>query len=147
MRRVSIIRSGTKKRIEEILRDYPKMDRYIHDRREELMFPTKSEDDNVGGGKSSKISKPQEQMLITIDEDKQLKALEREQEAVAISLADSDADTNVIAEELYFKKHPKYQMDGLIEDKLIYCRRTQAFQKKSKLIRRIAKEMGLYDPY
>ena len=144
---MSNIRSGTKKRIEEILQDYPNLEKYIRDRREELMFPTKSEDDNVGGGKSSKISKPQEQMLITIDEDKQLKALEREQEAVAISLADSDADTNVIAEELYFKKHPKYQMDGLIEDKLIYCGRTQAFQKKSKLIRRIAKEMGLYDPY
>lgn len=144
---MSIIRSGTKKRIEEILRDYPKMDKYINDRRQELMYPIKPDDENVGGGKSSKISKPQEQMLITIDEDKQLKALEREQEAVAISLADSDTDTNVIAEELYFKEHPKYQMDGLIEDKLIYCRRTQAFQKKSKLIRRIAKEMGLYDPY
>lgn len=147
MGRMSIIRAGTKKRIEEILRDYPKMDKYINDRRQELMYPIKPDDENVGGGKSSKVSRPQEQMIITIDEDKELKALEREKKAVAISLADSDADTNVIAEELYFKKHPKYQMDGLIEDKLIYCRRTQAFQKKSKLIRRIAKEMGLYDPY
>ena len=147
MGRVSVIRAGTKKRIEEILRDYPKMDRYIHDRREELMYPIQDDDENVGGGKSSKVSRPQEQLLITIDEDKQLKALEREREAVKISLADSDVDTNVIAEELYFKEHPKYQMDGLIEDGLIYCRRTQAFEKKSKLIRRIAKEMGLYDPY
>lgn len=144
---MSIIRPGTKKRIEEILRDYPKMDRYIHDRREELMFPIKSEDDNVGGGKSSKISKPQEQMLITIDEDKQLKALEREQRAVKTCLDESDTDTNIIARELYFREYPKYQMDGLIEDGLIYCGHTQAFQKKSKLIRNIAKEMGLYDPY
>lgn len=147
MGRVSTIRSGTKKRIEEILRDYPKMDRYIHDRREELMFPTKSEDENVGGGKSSKVSRPQEQMIITIDEDKELKALEHEKKAVEASLLDSDTDTNIIARELYFKEHPKYQMDGLIEDGLIYCGHTQAFQKKAKLIRRIAKEMGLYDPY
>ncbi|WP_334352197.1 transcriptional regulator [Companilactobacillus sp. HBUAS56257] len=144
---MSIIRPGTKKRVEEILRDYPKMDKYINDRRQELMYPIKPDDENVGGGKSSKVSRPQEQMIITIDEDKELKALEREKKAVEASLLDSDTDTNIIARELYFKEHPKYQMDGLIEDKLIYCRRTQAFQKKSKLIRRIAKEMGLYDPY
>ena len=142
-----IIRSGTKKRIEEILHDYPNMDRYINERRKALMYPTKDDDENVGGGKSSKVSRPQEQMVITIDEDKQLKALEREKRAVEISLLDSDTDTNIIAREIYFKNRPTLKIDGLIDNKLIYCGRTQAFQKKAKLIRRIAKEMGLYDPY
>ncbi|PMD71491.1 transcriptional regulator [Companilactobacillus nuruki] len=144
---MNIIRSGTKKRIEEILKDYPNMNRYIHERKQSLMYPTQEPDENVGGGKSSKVSRPQERMIITIDEDKQLKALEREQMAVKKSLDESDTDTNIIARELYFKEHPKYQMDGLIEDGLIYCGHTQAFQKKAKLIRKIAKEMGLYDPY
>lgn len=111
------------------------------------MYPTKPEDENVGGGKSSKVSRPQETMIISIDEDMELKALEREKKAVEESLLESDYDTNIIARELYFKSHPKYQMDGLIEDKLIYCGHTQAFQKKAKLIKRIAKEMGLFDPY
>lgn len=144
---MNVIRSGTKKRIEEILHDYPKMDKYINERRQALMYPTPEPDENVGGGKSSKVSRPQEHMIITIDEDMQLKALEREKRAVETALLDSDTDTNIIARELYFREHPKYQMDGLIEDKLIYCGHTQAFQKKAKLIRRIAKEMGLYDPY
>jgi len=144
---VRIIRSGTKKRIEEILHDYPNMDRYINERRKALMYPTKDDDENVGGGKSSKVSRPQEQMVITIDEDKQLKALEREKRAVEVSLLDSDTDTNIIAREIYFKNRPTLKIDGLIDNKLIYCGHTQAFQKKAKLIRRIAKEMGLYDPY
>lgn len=142
-----IIRRGTKKRIEEILRDYPNMDRYINERRQALMYPTQQTDDNVGGGKSSKISKPQEQMIITIDEDKQLKALERERAAVTKVLKDSDTDTNIIVRELYFKKHPTYTINGLSDDHVIYCGHTQAFQKKAKLIGRIAKEVGLYDPY
>ena len=144
---MSNIRRGTKKRIEEILRDYPKMDRYISERRQALMYPTQDTDENVGGGKSSKISKPQEQMVITIDEDKQLKALEREKKAVFDVLCDSDTDTNIIARELYFKEHPTYTINGLSDDHIIYCGHTQAFQKKAKLIRNIAKEIGLYDPY
>ena len=142
-----IIRRGTKKRIEEILRDYPNMDRYINERRQALMYPTQDTDENVGGGKSSIVSRPQERMIITIDEDKQLKALEHEKEAVFNALANSDEDTNVIANELYFKKQPTYTINGLSDDHVIHCGHTQAFQKKAKLIGRIAKEIGLYDPY
>jgi len=111
------------------------------------MYPTQDTDENVGGGKSSIVSRPQERMIITIDEDKQLKALEHEKEAVFNALANSDEDTNVIANELYFKKHPTYTITGLTDDHIIYCGHTQAFQKKAKLIANVAKEIGLYDPY
>lgn len=147
MGRVSNIRSGTKKRIEEILRDYPNLEKYIRDRRKELMYPIQDDDENVGGGKSSKVSRPQEQMIITIDEDLRLKALEREKRAVEKVLLGSDSETYMIADRLYFHNSNNDSLDNLINKHEVLCGHTQAFQRRTKLINGIAKELGLYDPY
>ena len=144
---MNIIRSGTKKRIEEILHDYPNLEKYIRDRRKELMYPIQDDDENVGGGKSSKVSRPQEQMIITIDEDLRLKALEREKRAVEKVLLGSDSETYMIADRLYFHNSNNDSLDNLINKHEILCGHTQAFQRRTKLINEIAKELGLYDPY
>lgn len=144
---MSNIRSGTKKRIEEILRDYPNLDRYIAQRTEELRYPHREHDENVGGGKSSKISKPQEQMVITIEADKRLAMLEKEQRAIKKCLDNTDGDTRVIINELYFRKHPYYKVDGLILNNLITCSRAQAFRLKHEFLMDVANELELLDPY
>ncbi|KLD58813.1 transcriptional regulator, partial [Lactiplantibacillus plantarum] len=42
----------TIRKVEDILRDYPKIDKYIEKREQELRYPTVPRDDNVGGGKA-----------------------------------------------------------------------------------------------
>ncbi len=46
------MRLSTIRKVEDILRDYPKIDKYIEDREQELRYPVKPADDNVGGGKA-----------------------------------------------------------------------------------------------
>ena len=147
MGRVSIIRPGTRSRIEEVLRDYPKLDKYISDRNKELRHPYREPDENIGGGKSSKISKPQEQMLITIEADKRLSMLEQEKKAIDKCLITASDDTKTIISELYFREHPYYKIDGLIFSGMIHCSRAQAFRLKHEFLSNLASELGLLDPY
>jgi len=77
------VKQGTFKYIEQLLRDYPEMDNYIKQREEELIFPDElAIDQNIGGGRSSFISKPTERMAITITEDKRLQMLIRYKRAI-----------------------------------------------------------------
>lgn len=144
---MNTIRSGTRSRIEETLRDYPKLDKYISERYKELRHPYRESDENIGGGKSSKISKPQEQMIITIEADKRLTMLEREKEAIDKCLIVASDDTKTIISELYFREHPYYRIDGLILSGMIHCSRAQAFRLKHEFLNSLANELGLLDPY
>ena len=149
---MSIIRSNTKIRtdirirVEAILRDYPDLETYIKNRKQELMIPHREIDDNVGGGKSSKISKPQEQMIITIDADKRLKVLEREKAAVEKCFFESDTDTQIIIKELYFRRYPKYTTEGLSLNHVVNCSIRTIKRMKGAFLRRLASELDIYEP-
>lgn len=130
--------------IEEILRDYPNVDKYIEEREQELMYPMQETDENVGGGKGNKISKPQERMVITLESDRRLNQLKKQRDAVEECYINSDEDTQHIISELYFRKYPRYRMEGLIENNVVHCDRSTAFRLKAMFIANVARELKLY---
>ncbi|WP_275781959.1 transcriptional regulator [Latilactobacillus curvatus] len=138
------MRRSTFKCVEGILRDYPKIPDYIKQREQELMYPIQTSDENIGGGRSSTITKPQEQMIITLDEDRRLNALKRQRNLIDDTLDEFGNDTEVIINELYFKRRQEYTIEGLIEQRKIFVGRSKAFELKSKFIERLGSKLGLY---
>lgn len=133
------IRKHIKKAIEDILRDYNNFDKYIKEREEEIRYPILSVDENIGGGKTTNISKPQETTVITIEQDKRLQTLIAEREAIKRCFENANHDTQIIINELYFKKYPNYTINGLIFNKIIFCGKSKAHELKNNFI----KEVGI----
>lgn len=107
MKRSDTLKRGTFKHIEDILRDYPRIDSYLKQREEELLYPTKEQDDNIGGGKSSEIGKPTEQKGITLAEDMRLRELRKQKDAIERTLNKADFLTCRVIESYYMCKQPK----------------------------------------
>lgn len=140
------MKQSTIRKIEDILRDYPKMDKYIEQREQELRYPMKPADDNVGGGKTSlEHDVGMLNTLITIDDDKRINALKRQRMIIDDCLDEAGKDTTVIINELYFKKHQQYTIDGLIVNGLLQCSRRSAFRLKNEFISACATQLGLYE--
>lgn len=140
------MRLSTIRKVEDILRDYPKIDKYIEDREQELRYPVKPADDNVGGGKAQyKYGSQTLDILITIDDDRCINTLRGQQNVITDCLDDAGKDTEVIINELYFRKRPQYTIDGLIANHLINVSRRNAFRLKNSFIKECAKGFGLYD--
>nr|WP_247652415.1 transcriptional regulator [Lactiplantibacillus pentosus] len=141
-----VVKRTTIRKVEDILRDYPKIDKYIEKREQELRYPTVPRDDNVGGGKAQyKYGSQTLDTLITIDEDRRINALKRQRNVIDDCLDDAGKDTGVIINELYFCKRPQYTIDGLITSHLINVSRRNAFRLKNSFIKECAKGFGLYD--
>jgi len=140
------LKRSTIRKVEDILRDYPKIDKYIEEREQELRYPSTTGDENVGGGRAQyKYANQTLSTLITIDEDRRINALRRQREVIDDCLDGVGADTEVIVNELYFRKHQRYTIDGLITNHLLMCSRATAFRLKLQFISECAKGMGLYD--
>ncbi|WP_047999403.1 transcriptional regulator [Lactiplantibacillus herbarum] len=140
------MKRSTIRKVEDILRDYPKIDKYIEEREQELRYPVTPGDDNVGGGKAQyKYGTQTLDTLITIDEDRRINALKRQRDIIDDCLNGVGNDTEVIIKELYFCRRPQYTIDGLITNHLINVSRANAFRLKSQFIADCARGMGLYD--
>lgn len=140
------MRTSTIRKVEDILRDYPKIDGYIERREEELRYPTAPQDENVGGGKAKNVRTENEfKTLVTIDEDRRLNALKRQRDIVSDALDGAGVDTETIIRELYFKKRPAYTLPGLIENNKLHCGRHKAYELRNNFVKEVAKELGLFD--
>lgn len=62
--------------IEKLLRDYPKTDKLIEEKRQSIMYPFSERDNNIGGGKRNTPSDRTETMIITIADDKYIQNLD-----------------------------------------------------------------------
>lgn len=140
------MRRSTIRKVEDLLRDYPNIDKYIEQREQELRYPMTQEDENIGGGHSQSLRNERAlTMLITIDEDRRLNTLKRQREVIDDCLDGVDEDTQVIIGELYFRKRPQYTVDGLVVNHLVHCSRRSAYRLKKEFISECAKRFGLYD--
>jgi len=144
--RIIKLRSDIRVRCENVLRDYPNIDNYIRDRKQELTYPSQDVDENVGGGKSSKISRPQERIIITLDEDMRLRMLERQKNAVTNCYLETDEDTRIIIRELYFKKHPAYTISGLSINHKVNVSIATAKRMRTQFLSELSKELGMFEP-
>lgn len=143
---MSNIRPDIRKRVEGVLRDYPKVDNYIYQRKQELTYPPKDNDENVGGGKSSKISRPQERIIITLDEDMRLRMLERQKRVVADCYLNADKDVRTMIDELYFKEFPTYTISGLSNQHKINVSIATAKRMRTKFLLDLSQKLGMYEP-
>nr|WP_282803979.1 transcriptional regulator [Secundilactobacillus kimchicus] len=140
------MKRSTIRKVEDILRDYPKLDKYIEQREAELRYPTSQPDDNVGGGKSNyRDPDTLTRTLITIDEDKRLNSLKHQRDVIDNLLDESGPDTLTIIRELYFKKYPRFTLRGLVEQHLVNVSRSTAYELRNRFISDCAKELGLFD--
>ncbi|ARW13410.1 hypothetical protein C7M33_00001 [Lactiplantibacillus plantarum] len=141
-----VVKRSTIRKVEDILHDYPKIDKYIEEREQELRYPTAPRDDNVGGGKAQyKYPETTLNTIITIDDDRRINALKHQREVIDDCLDGVGRDTEVIIKELYFKKHQRYTIDGLITNHLVNVSRTKAFQLRNDFVAECAKGLGLYE--
>lgn len=140
------MRPSTKRKIEDILRDYPKVETYIKLREEELRFPHVEGDDNVGGGKLQNVrSEKALRTLITIQEDNRLNTIRWQHDMIADRLEEAGEDTQTIIQELYFKKYPAYTLPGLVENNMLHCGRHKAYELRNNFLKELAETFGLYD--
>lgn len=137
------MRTSTFNYIKDILADYYKTDEYIKQREIELRHPYRDRDLNsdIKGNRASYNTA--DTMLITIEQDKRLAQLERNKRVISNLLDDADEDTKVIIEELYMRRWPKYTMQGLVDNGLIYCSRRKAFELQKKFFKQVAIELNL----
>ncbi|MBP1046415.1 transcriptional regulator [Enterococcus sp. BWM-S5] len=132
--------------IKDILADYPETDEHIRKREEELRYPYRESDLNKGikGTKASYDN--QDNLMITIEQDKRLAGLERNKRAISKVLDDSEEDAKIIIEELYMKKE-KYRkrstMDLIVDLRMVKCGRTKAYELRDLFFEKLAIELEL----
>lgn len=140
------MKKSTIRKVEDILRDYPNVEGYIKKRENELRYAGGTPDENIGGGRAQyKYNDSFASTLITIDEDRMLRALKRQRDIVDDCLEYADEDTKVIIYELYFKRNPRYTLIGLVENNLLSVGRTQAYDLRNRFVESVAKNFGLFD--
>lgn len=141
-----MVKKSTVRKIEDILRDYPKIDKYIEAREMELRYPHQAEDSNVGGGRAkNKRAEPIEHLVITIDEDRMLHSLKNQRNVVDDCFDESDDDTKIIIKELYFNQHPQYTMSGIVQNNIVSVGLRRAYDLRNVFIGKVARGLGLYD--
>lgn len=140
------MKRSTIRTVEDILRDYPKIDKYIEQREQELRYPVTPVDENVGGGRAQNgFNDSTDRLIITLDEDKRINALKKQRQVIDDCLDEVGEDTEIIIDELYFRKRPRYTIDGLISNGLIHVSHTKAFGLRNKFVKECAKGLGLYN--
>lgn len=140
------MKKSTIRKVEDILRDYPNIEGYIKARESEMRYASGTLDENIGGGRAQyKYNDSFISTLITIDEDRMLRALKRQRDIVDDCLEYADEDTKVIIYELYFKRNPRYTLIGLVENNLLSVGRTQAYDLRNRFVESVAKDLGLFD--
>lgn len=108
------MRRATFKNIEAILRDYPDYDRYIAEREQAILYPDSIySDENIGGGRTSRISNPTQQKALTIADDKRLNTLIYYRNAIERIINNTDPITNQIIREYYFARPQLKTWEGV----------------------------------
>lgn len=137
------MRKSTFNYIKDILGDYPRIEEYIKQREEELRYPHRESDLNAGIKGSRQDYDVQDRLMITIEQDQRLAALERNKRVVSTILDECCEDTKMIIQELYMRRMPKYTIQGLITNGLIFVGRTKAFELRDWFFLQVAKELHL----
>ncbi|MBL1226518.1 transcriptional regulator [Enterococcus sp. BWR-S5] len=137
------MRKSTFNYIKDILADYPRIEEYIRQREEELRYPYRENDLNAGIKGTKADYDTQANMMITIEQDQRLAALERNKRVISDILEDCCEDTQTIIRELYMRRMPKYTIQGLITNGLIFVGRTKAFELRDQFFEEVARDLNL----
>lgn len=137
------MRTATFNYIKQILADYNHIDEHIKKREEELRAPFRESDLNNGIKSNYTKNDQNDRMLITIEQDRRLAALERNKRIVSDLLDESCEDTRVIIRELYMKKRPEYTLKGLVNNHIVKCGKNKAYELRNGFFEEMAKKFNL----
>lgn len=136
------MRKSSKRYIKNLLRDYPNLDKYIKEREEELRHPYMESDENVGGGKAQfKQSEKEFHILVTIEQDRRLSALEKEKQVIQSTFESAGVITQKIIMDVYFKQ--RCSLACLVDEKQIPLAQAQAYRLESEFIQEVGDKLGV----
>ena len=130
----------------EIIRNYPRLNRLIHERRQAILHPYQAfEDENINGGRAQNVRNESiERSVEQLDADVELNALYKQQEAVSLVLSKcvkkgvrsllDEATYNIIFE-LYLRENQVYNIDQ-IADKVCLSRRS-VFRRRDAFVEEV----------
>lgn len=134
----------------EVIRKYPLMDKLIHDREMEIMYPFNPDvDENIGGGRAeNKKDESQERMSLKLASDKYLNKLHRQENAVCKVLHQCavnaeprrlDDTTYMIIDELYLKERRELTIEGIATR--VNISRASVFRRRDAFLEAVKKEL------
>lgn len=128
--------------IKQILKEYPQINNHIKRRTEELQYPHRPDDVNAGI-RGNKQSDAMANLMVTVEQDRRLSALERNKKVIEDNLNACGEDTETIIRELYLKRYPRYTMDGLIVQGKISCKRSKAYELRNQFFENVSEDLNL----
>ena len=130
----------------EIIKNYPHLNRLIHERRQAILHPYQAfEDENINGGRAQNVRNESiERSVEQLDADVELNTLYKQQEAVSLVLSKcvkkgvrsllDDATYDIIFE-LYLRENQVYNIDQ-IADKVCLSRRS-VFRRRDAFVEEV----------
>lgn len=139
MQIVGKLSPATYKMLDELLFDYPMIDRKIAVRKLEIE-DIPNEDANIGGGKSNRISKPVEMTIERWGSDKRLNSLYAQKEAIEDTLDTLDDELTRIFWLRWSKGSEKTWEEIACE---IPCDKSTIYRKRERILEIMADNYGI----
>ena len=125
--------------LEELYADYTDIDHLIAIRRDEIDHPWREQDTNTGGGHSSHVSRPQEEIIIKRENDIRLQWLLKLQTA-GDKAVEQFTDEQQRMYELKYLSNDYYDWD-IVGDIMGYSH-TSIYRKRYKFLELLGKQIG-----
>lgn len=137
------MRKETTNLVVQILKDYPLIDKKIAARKYEIEHPFHEQDDNIGGGKAQ--NRPwtyYDNLIITIDQDRELRRLKAEKEVIEEVYDQAGETIQKIIKECYFSPHHR-SIKNLVATNAIWCSQTKAYKLRDGFIKDVARALNI----
>lgn len=130
-------------RVKAVLKDYRDTDKYVRKLEEEIRVPYRENDVNRDIKGSSTDSDTMFGTMWTIETDRRIQQLRRNEAIVQELLDECGKDTETIIRELYIKRFPQYTMQGLVDSFQIKCGKTKAFEYRNRFFEELDKMLDI----
>lgn len=130
-------------RVKAVLKDYRDTDKYVRKLEEEIRVPYRDNDVNRDIKGSSTDSDTMFGTMWTIETDRRIQQLRRNEAIVQELLDECGKDTETIIRELYIKRFPQYTMQGLVDSFQIKCGKTKAFEYRNRFFEELDKMLDI----
>lgn len=130
-------------RVKAVLKDYRDTNKYVRKLEEEIRVPYRENDVNRDIKGSSTDSDTMFGTMWTIETDRRIQQLRRNEAIVQELLDECGKDTETIIRELYIKRFPQYTMQGLVEQKIIHVSVSTAKRLRNKFFEEVDMQLDL----